>query len=211
MTQRDCRQEQNEQAIVNARADECAFIPGVGDRVYRPSEQKRANEASIVTLSGDELALRGSRRGRLEADCEWRTRLSHRDHQIMAPDDHRILRSELSQGPAAFSERRPWPRHQLRDARGALGWREIDQEVTCGMTMVEISSGGAAVLAEHAPPLDHPIWLELEFGAAGRERLEARVVSISPDASGLFLVRMQFTSWKQVGSLLEKHEEHRLW
>jgi hypothetical protein len=42
--------------------------------------------------------------------------------------------------------------------------------------------------------VDQPVWLWLESGALGRDRLEARVVKVSADASGKFIVRMQFTS-----------------
>ena len=79
------------------------------------------------------------------------------------------------------------------------------------MTVVDISGGGAAVLAERCPSVDQPVWIRLESGAAGVERVEARVVSTSAHASGKCMVRMQFRSWIPLGHILEQHEEHRVW
>ncbi len=79
------------------------------------------------------------------------------------------------------------------------------------MTVVDISGEDAAMLAARAPPVDHPAWIRLESGAAGPDRLEARVVSTSALPSGKFMVRLQFASWIPSGNVLERHEEHRLW
>jgi hypothetical protein len=79
------------------------------------------------------------------------------------------------------------------------------------MTVIDISGAGAAVLAGRAPLGDQPAWIRLESGATGAERIEARVVSISAAASGMYIVRMQFKSWVPLGIVLEQHEEHRLW
>jgi hypothetical protein len=79
------------------------------------------------------------------------------------------------------------------------------------MTMVEISGGGAAVLADIGPPVDRPVWVTLESAASGSEELEARVLSTIADRSGKYMVRMRFKSWVPIGAVLEQHEEHRLW
>jgi len=79
------------------------------------------------------------------------------------------------------------------------------------MTIVDISGSGAALLAERAPPVDQLVWIRLESGAAAFGRPEARVVSTSTDASGKFMIRLQFASWLTLERLLELHQEHRLW
>ena len=79
------------------------------------------------------------------------------------------------------------------------------------MTVIDISGAGAAVLADRALAMDQTAWIKLDSGAAGRERLEARVVATSAEASGKHVVRVNFTSWLPLGEVLERHEEHRLW
>jgi hypothetical protein len=129
----------------------------------------------------------------------------------MAPQVDRSSKSAFDQVLAGVSERREHPRHRLRDVPGILGWRAGDRLFTCRMTMLDISGGGAAVLAESAPPVNQSVWIRLESGATGAERIEARVVSTSALPSGKLTVRMQFTSWAPLENILEQHEEHRLW
>jgi PilZ domain len=122
-----------------------------------------------------------------------------------------LLSSEINQRPGGLPERRERPRHRLWDAPGTLGWSEEDERITRGMTVVDISALGAAVLADIGPPADQPVWIRLESGAAGTARVEARVVSTSAEAGGMYIVRMRFTSWMPLESILDQHEEHRLW
>ena len=70
---------------------------------------------------------------------------------------------------------------------------------TARMTVVDISGAGAAVLADRCPTVDQTVWIRLDSGAAGSERLEARVVATSAEASGKHIVRLQFTSWLPFG------------
>ncbi len=119
--------------------------------------------------------------------------------------------SGVDRNLAAASERRQSPRHRLRDAPGTLGWVHRDERITCGMTVLDLSGGGAAVRADRAPPVDQPAWIRLNSGAAGPDRVDARVVSTSAEPSGMHVVRLQFTSWIPLGNVLDQHEEHRLW
>ena len=147
----------------------------------------------------------------VEADCPGDRRPNHRDRPMQAKLDGNGFRSEGSQNPNGGAERRRSPRHRLRNAPGTLNWHEGDAPVTCAMTMVDISGGGAAVLAERAPLVNQALWIRLDSGDGRRERLEARVVSTSAETSGKFIVRMQFTSWIELGNVLEQHGERRLW
>jgi len=79
------------------------------------------------------------------------------------------------------------------------------------MTVVNMSGGGAAVLADHAPTTDQTVWFRLESSSAETEPWEARVVATSVDPSGKHIVRLRFTSWVALDAILERHQERRLW
>ncbi len=128
----------------------------------------------------------------------------------MAPLPNTAISSQADQEAVARPERRQQPRHRLRDASGTLGWGDKDDPITSRMTVIDLSGAGAAVLAESTPTVDHPVWIRLDSGALGSERLEARVVSTTA-TSGMHTVRLQFISWLPVLNVLEQHEEHRLW
>jgi hypothetical protein len=108
-------------------------------------------------------------------------------------------------------ERRRADRYTLRDARGRLSWSEGSECVTCEMTVVNISGGGAAMLAERVPPAGQTVWLSLQNSIVGMESLEAHLVGTSTDPSGKHLVRVRFTSWVTLDAILEKHQERRSW
>jgi hypothetical protein len=131
---------------------------------------------------------------------------------MLAPQfaDHRV-ESDVTSRAATTPERRQTPRHRLRDAPGTLDWCEGSDQISCKITVVDISGAGAAVLADRAPAVDQTAWIKLDSGAAGRDRLEARVVATSAEPSGKHIVRLHFTTWLPLGEVLERHEEHRLW
>jgi hypothetical protein len=131
-----------------------------------------------------------------------RLAMSHPLSQTISPGVH--------PNPGGFSERRQSPRHPLRDVHGTLSWGEGAERVTCAMQVVNISGGGVAALADQVPPADHPVWIRLETGAAF-EPLEARLVATSADPSGKHMIRMRFTLWTSIGSILDQFEEHREW
>jgi len=79
------------------------------------------------------------------------------------------------------------------------------------VTVINISGGGAAVLADRSPTAEHNVWLRLESTSAETEPWEARVVATSVDSSGKHLVRLQFRSWVVLDAILERHQERRLW
>jgi hypothetical protein len=108
-------------------------------------------------------------------------------------------------------ERRQSTRYKLRDAHAIMSWDEGADHVACEGEVVNISGGGAALLTERAPPVGIPIQLELVRRPAGREPLEARSLATSVDPSGRHLVRLQFTHWVSLDTILEHHHERRLW
>jgi c-di-GMP-binding flagellar brake protein YcgR len=121
--------------------------------------------------------------------------------------------SGLSNGPkdGTPQERRRAERYTLRDARGRLSWGQGRERVTCEMTVANISGGGAAMLADVAPPADHTVWISLQSRAAAMESLEAQVVATSAEPSGKHRVRVRFASWISLDAILEKHQERRTW
>ena len=108
-------------------------------------------------------------------------------------------------------ERRKLRRYALRDARGRLRFSEGSENVICDMTVIDISGGGAAILANRAPTVDQTVSLYLQNSIPGMESLEAQVVATSPDPAGGHLVRVRFTSWVPLDAILEKHHERRSW
>ena len=108
-------------------------------------------------------------------------------------------------------ERRQSPRFRLRDARAIMSWDEGSEHVACEGEVLNISGGGAAVLAERAPPAGVSLQLQLGRRPAAMEPLEARSLACSVDPSGRHLVRLQFTHWVSLDTILEHHHERRLW
>jgi len=129
----------------------------------------------------------------------------------MGDQTQKAAGSFTDQKNAAPHERRKAPRYTLRDARGRLSWGEGTERPACDVTVINISGGGAAVLAERSPNAEHPVWLRLESASTETEPWEARVVATSIDPSGKHLVRLQFTSWVALDAILEQHQERRLW
>jgi PilZ domain len=147
----------------------------------------------------------------VEADYPWDSFPNRGNRRIMTALQNTELRLEVSQRPDAIPERRQQPRHRLRDAPGTLGWCDNEEQIKSRMTVISISGAGASVVADRCPTVGQPVWIRLDSGAVGSERLDARVVSTSTEAAGMSMVRMQFTSWLPLGNVLDQHEEHRLW
>ena len=108
-------------------------------------------------------------------------------------------------------ERRQSPRHRLRDARGIMSWDEGPEHVACEVEVLNISGGGAAVVAERAPAVGLTVRLALEGRATVREPVEARALAVAVDPSGKSSVRLQFTHWVSLDQILERFHERRLW
>ncbi len=128
-----------------------------------------------------------------------------------ATEQGKPLASRPIKTMATPQERRQWTRYALRDARGKLSWGEGAEHSTCEMTVVNISGGGAAVLADLAPPADHTVWLRLESDFAETKPWEVRLVASSVDTSGKLFLRFRFVSWVPLDAVLERHQERRLW
>lgn len=119
--------------------------------------------------------------------------------------------SGTTQKVGELPDRRRSIRHRLRNASGTLEWQEDGERIVSEMRMLDISDGGAVVLARRRLPTGQDVRITLNSSAIGIEPLEARVVVTSDDPSGEFVVRMQFKSWFSIGSVLEEHQEQRQW
>lgn len=111
---------------------------------------------------------------------------------------------------ASFAERRKSTRYALRDARGSMSWQGQDGDIASEVSVLNISGGGAAVLADKAPEAGRALLLSLH-GDSRMEPIAAVAQASSLDASGKYFVRLRFTQWVALDSILEKHRERRMW
>ena len=108
-------------------------------------------------------------------------------------------------------ERRQSTRYRLRDAKGTMTWDEGPDRVACEVEVLNISGGGAALLAQRVPAEGTSLRLQLGCGHTMMEPVEARALAVSDDPSGRRLVRVQFAHWVSLDAILEHHHERRLW
>src|SRR5262245_36217697 len=108
-------------------------------------------------------------------------------------------------------ERRSAPRFRLRDVRGRVTWWGAAGELACEVRVLNISGGGAAVLAEDAPHVGKSLRLSLHGESARFEPVEAQLLHISLDASGKQVLHLRFARYVALDALLEAHRERRLW
>jgi hypothetical protein len=89
-------------------------------------------------------------------------------------------------------EHRFWQRYPARETRARLVWLDGDVENAFPGELLNISGGGAAVITDAMVPAGQPVWLTLEAGPAALTPVEARLVAVSIDASGLRIARLRF-------------------
>ena len=83
----------------------------------------------------------------------------------------------------------------LHETPATLFWNHQDVQRTIRGELLNISGGGAAVITaldEIDPPARKPLWLGLGQDALPINSIEARLVVISLDPSGLKVVRLRF-------------------
>jgi hypothetical protein len=114
-------------------------------------------------------------------------------------------------GETSPRDRRQWPRYPLRDAHGTLSWQKDGQDFQCGVTIDNISGGGVAVLVDQ--PLDGvpSVSLRLDSAAPNMEPWVSDVVGASRQEDGRYFLRLRFTRWIPLDTVLEKHRERRMW
>ena len=110
-----------------------------------------------------------------------------------------------------FEERRKSARFLLRDVRGNLSWKGEAGDVACEVNVMNISGGGAAVLADAELQPGQVLILRLSGDSAKMEPVEAVAQSSSLDESGRYVVRLRFTQWVSLDAILERARERRLW
>ena len=89
-------------------------------------------------------------------------------------------------------ERRLWQRHPARETHATLSWDDHGVQGKIHGELLNISGGGAAVITEIEPPGNMPLWLELEIEAIPIVPVEARLIVISLDPSGMKVARLRF-------------------
>jgi hypothetical protein len=128
----------------------------------------------------------------------------------MSDNDTRNGRMTPREAPPLV-ERRATARTLLRDVVGRITWRGEAGEVVSQVVVLNISGGGAALLAEDPLPAGQSLRLSLQCAAARMESVDGQVVETSLDASGRRVVHVRFTRWVPLDWLLDKHRERRLW
>jgi hypothetical protein len=111
----------------------------------------------------------------------------------------------------AWDNRRQQVRYPLRDARGQLSWNEGGRFVTIDVSVTNISEAGAAALAASVPPADRTLALRLELGQSDAIPWWARLIGSSVDPTGQQLLRIRYQSGVQLGAVLERYQERRLY
>jgi PilZ domain len=129
----------------------------------------------------------------------------------MSGSDQRPDGTPVVRPDASFHERRKEPRIRLRDVRGTMNWRGEADDLACEVSVLNISGGGAAVLAENALPVGQMLRLSLHCESASLEPVEAQALEVSPHPSGKQLIRLRFARWMSLDPILEKHRERRMW
>ena len=108
---------------------------------------------------------------------------------------------------AAPTDKRQAPRFSHRDVRATLSWHDGPKHITVEAVVIDLSGGGSALLVAQTPAEDHTVWLQLECGSDKLEPWQGRTLGKAVDASGKKLVRLKFTSWIPLGTILELHRE----
>jgi hypothetical protein len=129
----------------------------------------------------------------------------------MIPRDTKPRIPPLARQDTASRERRHSPPYRLHDIRGSLSWQAAEGEVASDLTVMNISGGGATVLAERAPVAGQAVRLHLKCGSARIEPIDALALEVSPDDSGKTVVHLRFARWVPLDAILKGHQEGRLW
>jgi hypothetical protein len=90
-----------------------------------------------------------------------------------------------------------------------MTWRGDAGEVAREVVVLDVSGGGAALLAEDAPPTGQSLRLSLHCDSAAIGPIDGRVVQTRSDPSGRRVVHVQFARWTPLEWLVEKHRDRR--
>ena len=129
----------------------------------------------------------------------------------MSEPDARIERVAPRQQAPQLVERRKAVRTLLHDVGGSMTWRGDTGEIARDVVVLNISGGGAALLADEAPPVGQSLRLSLHGDSPRMEPVEGQVMEMRLDSSGKRMVHVRFVRWVPLDRLLERHRERRLW
>jgi c-di-GMP-binding flagellar brake protein YcgR len=96
-------------------------------------------------------------------------------------------------------------------ARVTLTWGEAHAPVTMKGNLIDLSSGGAAVLMDVAPPTDSPVTVALDSEAGVATIIRAQILECREHASGKAVVRLRFQDCVRLEKPREPARERRLW
>ncbi len=103
-------------------------------------------------------------------------------------------RGTYSGGAAAcdtMANRRKWERYAVAEDQAWLGWWEGRVYRKSPAVMLDISEGGARVVAQTAPPRRATVWVCIA-GAHKTEWIEASVLGVTKGSDGSSELRMAF-------------------
>jgi hypothetical protein len=129
----------------------------------------------------------------------------------MSEPDARIEDAAPGRQEPPLAGRQEAPRPLLRDIQGEMSWRVEERDVTCRITVLNISGGAAALVADGAPRVGHQIRLSLPSEPAKEEPIEGRVIETWSDPSGKCVVHVRFLRWVPLGPFIAARRERRLW
>ena len=89
------------------------------------------------------------------------------------------------------ANRRIWERYAVAEDQAWLGWWEGRVYRKSPAIMLDISEGGARLVAETAPPRRATVWVCIA-GRHKTEWIEASVLGVSRDDDGSSVIRMAF-------------------
>jgi PilZ domain len=129
----------------------------------------------------------------------------------MSEPDARIEDAAPRRQDPPLAEHRDTARTLLRDIEGVMSWRVDEREVTCKITVLNISGGAAAIVADGAPRVGHQVRLSLPSEPPKEEPIEGRVIETWSDPSGKCVIYVRFLRWVPLGPYIAARRERRLW
>jgi hypothetical protein len=129
----------------------------------------------------------------------------------MSELDVRIEDAAPGRQDPPLAGRQDTPRTLLSGMEGVMSWRVDERDVTSRITVVNISGGAAAIIADAAPRVGHHIQLRLPSEPAKDEPIEGRVIETGSDGSGKCVVYVRFARWVPLGPFIAARRERRLW
>ncbi len=128
----------------------------------------------------------------------------------MSEPDASIKHGVPGQQDSSLAERRSATRSLLRDVEGTMILRGEEGDIKFNVKVLNISGGGAAILADKAPRAGQPLRLTLP-SKPDQPPIEGHVIETRRDPSGGWVVHVRFVRWVPLGPYLEAHSQRHRW